>query len=941
MQPLPADEVRSLLHLKAGEAYREADAALTLQSLYATGRYYDIVIEADQTAGAEATVGELAVRILTTRNWFTGRVTVEGAKDPPSGAQIANATRLTLGEEFTAGQVTQSTQNIESLLRSNGFFEAKVRPEVSTRPEIEQVDVRFVLEPGHRARFSMPEIQGTTQRTPEQVADATGWERFWGLAGWKTVNESRVQGGLRNVQKSFEKQGFLLADISLEAMTYKPESRTAVPSLRIDEGVPVDLRTTGVKIRSGRLRTLVPIYQENTADRELLQEGANNIAGYLQANGFFDATVQFTSRTRDGRRLIEYEIDRGERYRLAAIDIRGNNYFDFATIRERLLIQPATILRYRNGRFSERLLESSRAAVAVLYRSNGFRDVKVETVVEDNYEGKPRQQAVSFRITEGNQWFVGALAVEGVPPEEEEFLRSQLQSIPGQPFSEQTVATDRDALLSTFYNNGYLAASFDWARTPGTDPYTVDLRYILKPGRRDFVRLVLVDGLDTTNPSIVYRRLNLLPGSPLSQSRMLEGQRRLYDLGIFSRVEMAVQNPLGIEASKYVLYQLEEARRYGVDFGVGAEVGRIGGGINSFESPAGTTGFSPRVYLALNRYNMFGLGHTASVQTRVSNFLQRAVVTYLAPQFRDSESFSLAFTTLIESSRNVRTFDATRIEGAIQLSQRLSLPSTGIYRFTLRRVAVREDSLKIQPELIPRAAQPVRVGIASGLFIQDRRDNPINPTRGYYNSVDFGVATRGFSSQSDFIRLLGRNSSYQKLRKDIVFARVTTFGLLHAFSADPRRDVPLPERFFSGGANTLRGFPENQAGPRDLATGFPVGGKALLINSTELRFPLIGDSLGAVAFHDAGNVYSSLGNISFRYKQPSLANFDYMTQTLGVGLRYATPIGPVRVDVGYTQNASRFFGFVGTREELLFGQGRRELTGINRFQFHFSLGQTF
>ncbi|MEK7752661.1 MAG: BamA/TamA family outer membrane protein, partial [Acidobacteriota bacterium] len=156
------------------------------------------------------------------------------------------------------------------------------------------------------------------------------------------------------------------------------------------------------------------------------------------------------------------------------------------------------------------------------------------------------------------------------------------------------------------------------------------------------------------------------------------------------------------------------------------------------------------------------------------------------------------------------------------------------------------------------------------------------------------------------------------------------------------REIPLPERFFGGGATLHRGFPENQAGPRDLVTGFPLGGSAILVNQIEARFPLIGDTIGGVLFHDAGNVYRDMTKLSLRFKQRDVQDFNYMVHALGFGVRYRTPIGPIRLDLAYSINSPRFVGFKGTFDELLQGRGQRNVPQrINRFQFHFSLGQSF
>jgi len=158
-----------------------------------------------------------------------------------------------------------------------------------------------------------------------------------------------------------------------------------------------------------------------------------------------------------------------------------------------------------------------------------------------------------------------------------------------------------------------------------------------------------------------------------------------------------------------------------------------------------------------------------------------------------------------------------------------------------------------------------------------------------------------------------------------------------------------PELFFAGGAQSDRAFPENQAGPRDLETGFPLGGNAILVNQTELRFPLVGDNIGGAWFWDAGNVYSRLQDISFRVHQDNLSDFDYMVHAVGFGLRYKTPIGPVRIDLAYSINPPTFFGFQGTLDQLVACSSLtppatgcvKTVQQISHFQFHFSLGQAF
>ena len=233
------------------------------------------------------------------------------------------------------------------------------------------------------------------------------------------------------------------------------------------------------------------------------------------------------------------------------------------------------------------------------------------------------------------------------------------------------------------------------------------------------------------------------------------------------------------------------------------------------------------------------------------------------------------------------------------------MPTRFQYRYTFRRVTLDPNSLKITPQSIPLLTQPVRVGLIGGSFIQDRRDDPVNSHRGILNTVDLAYAWKGFGSETDFTRLLLRNATYYPIGREIVLARSLQFGYIQRWGG--LSEIPLSERFYSGGASTNRAFPDNQAGPRDPLTGFPIGGSALFFHSTELRFPLIGDNIGGVLFHDMGNVYSNVTSISFRFRQRNLQDFDYMVHSIGFGIRVRTPVGPIRADFSYSPNSPRFY----------------------------------
>jgi outer membrane protein insertion porin family len=948
-QPLPAAELNRRISVHQGAPLHLADVRASIQDLYSTGRYSDISIDAENDAGG------VALRIFTEFNFFISGVNIAGESDPPGKEQIQATTKLELGSLFVQDRMDMAEKNVEDLLRANGFYSARLEAHVDRTPATEEANIYFFIHTGQRARFDGVQFSGELNRPEADLVSATEWRRhlfFLTMPGWRELTESRLQSGIRRAQQKLEKGDHLRARVTLDQLQYHPGTDRVTPLLRVDLGPVFEVKVTGAKVSAGTLRRLIPVYQEAAADESLLTEGQRNLLEHFQSLGYYDAKVSFErSELAPDHTVIDYTVIRGPRYELVHIGIAGNRYFDTKTLRERLSITPVSLVRYHRGRFSPALLNRDKSALEDLYRANGFRDVEITVPPPvENYQARPGRLAVNFEIKEGIQWFVNRLDLDGVPESDLPHLGPMLQSIEGEPFSEANVGADREAILSYYFNNGYPDATFDWTQAPapaignGPAPATVDLKYIVRPGKREDVRRVLVRGLNTTRPSVVASRILVDPGDPLSQSAIVTSQQKLYELGIFSTVETAIQDPNGDEDAKYLLFHVDEARKYAFNAGVGAELARIGGGVTTFDAPQGTTSFVPRVSAGISRLNFLGLGHTVSLQTLASTLEQRALLTYTDPQLLGYERLTLTLSGLFDNSKDVRTFESRRAEGTIQISQRLSKANTVQYRYTFRHVTIVNGTLKISSELIPLLSQPDRAGIASVSFIQDRRDNPIETHQGFLNSADVGYAWSGFGSETDFSRLVLRNATYHRIGRDLVLARNLQFGYIQRVAGRVAgfTDFPLAERFYSGGPTTQRAFPENQAGPRDPVTGFPIGGNAFLFHNTELRFPLIGDNVQGVLFWDVGNVYSELQRISFRFWQRNDQDFNYAVNGLGFGIRYRTPLGPIRADFSLSPDSPRFVGFSGTLDQLLAGTGTPNVPQqISVFQFHLSLGQTF
>jgi outer membrane protein insertion porin family len=567
----------------------------------------------------------------------------------------------------------------------------------------------------------------------------------------------------------------------------------------IDAGPRIRLRAIGAKISEHSLGRFVPIFEEHSVDADLLTEGAHNLEDYFQSKGYFDAEVEFKQqRVIDDQASIDYLINLGARHKLVFIGIQGNRYF--STERHtgahvpahRLLAAISARPVQRRPAAPRRGFDCQPVSVQRVPRREGDRPAGRPLSGPQRRAGRvdhhPRRRA-DIRQQPG---------VDGIEQLDKQKILSLLSSVANQPFSEFNIAVDRDAILAQYYQNGFPNATFAWSSKPAA-PNRLDVRYTIHEGGREFVRQVLFNpgGLAHTRPSLVYKNLQLNPGDPLSPTAMGETERRLYDLGVFSRVDMAIQDPDGETDQKYVVYDLEEARRYSLSMGVGAEFARIGGCTYCLDAPAGQTGFAPRVSFGVTRSDLWGMAHSLSLRTRFSTLEQQAILTYDWARFRGKDMLQLTFTARYDDSKDVRTFSFKRDEVSTQLKQRVNKSITLLYRYTYRAVDVNQATLKISPELIPLLSQPVRLGLLSFNLIQDRRDDPLDPRKGVYNTLNVDFAEHIFGSERDFVRFLARNSTYHPLGKKLVLARSTEIGNIAAFhySGTGEDAVPLPERF--------------------------------------------------------------------------------------------------------------------------------------------------
>ena len=1007
--------------VETGKALDREKIAESLRALYRTGDY------ADLWAVVTPVPDGVRLDFVVRENLFFNRVRIEGLTAPPSDSSAAAAMQLALGQTYRRAAVDEALEKLRETLREEGLYQAEVSAETVPHAETHQMDIVVHVKPGPRARVGSIQLKNGTE-----YHDAEILSRLRMKTGG-VITSAKLQRGRDRIRKYLAKKGHLSGRAAVRRGDYDAAKNTIPLDLDVTEGPRVKMAITGAKFSEGELKKLIPIYQEGAVDPDLLEEGKRNVRERLERQGYFDASVDYTTETHEVKssrgaaqsteEVITYTAERGDRHKLIGIEITGNKYFDTELLRSRLQVFGGAF--GSAGRFSRRLVESDALSMRTLYQANGFLDAKVEQQIEDNYKGKEGDLFIRFVVQEGKQTRVASLSIEGIHVFKEDELLGVVGSTRGQPYSDFGVTTDRDNILALYFNEGFPEARFSaTAERVSADPTAqkadaggnatfsqenekkeqkekdsktsieqaeaVRLVYHIQEGPQTRVRRILIGGYEHTRPGVIHREVHIKVKEPLREGEVVESQRRLYNLGVFNRVTIEPQNPNGTNPEKDVAVLVEEAKRYTLAYGGGFEVQRLA----STTSPTGAQiEAAPRGILEVSKLNLTGRGDSLSFKLRGSTLQGRALLGYSAPNAFANSHFSFQATAFAEKTRDINTFTEDRYEGSVQLTEQVTPLTTVLYRYAFRRVGV--SNLKILSEEIPLFNQPTLVSQFGVTWFRDSRDNPAEASKGSFNSADFSDADTRLGSSASFLRFFLQNSTYYPVKRRFSFARSTRLGLLvpvrdtvsltfpgptpgqcvagTAPSGPTPTIIPLPERFFAGGGTSLRGFALNQAGPRDACTGFPVGGQAMLIFNQEFRFPMrlpfIGTSLGGAIFYDGGNVYSRLRRISLRATLPAPSfklvlkdpndptspmipacdtnctnELNYFAHTIGLGVRYKTPVGPIRIDFGYQLNRPSFVIPIPcptNSTNCVVGSLGQKSTQLPGFQVFFNLGSSF
>ncbi len=838
------------------EAVRRA-----VELMFGTGRFEGVDVELERRegeAGVEVVFRPLPAPLLHA-------VRIEGDRVVSAGS-AARTARLRAGEPLWPSRLERAARDIGLALARRGHLEALVEPEVARVPG--GADAVFRIRAGPRVRVGRAVLEGagavTALRLDAHIRPRRG----------EVFRREKAEAAREKMRRLLAGAGHWRAAVELRE-TYDPGPGIMDLVFRVAPGPQMSLEARGAELPGKLLSGVRDLVREGGATSDSLEAGGERIEAHLRAQGYREVLVRATAEARAAAEVVVYDLRPGPRAAVGAVELRDADPLLLAGLRTqagRPLVDAA-------------VEEDARTLVARL-EERGHFEARVETEVPDGGGSLP----VAFLARPGPRAVVKGVEIQGppLPPSGDDRGPEELALRPGLPFRLRDVARSRDTLLGAWRRAGYLDARVrpEVAFSEARDEARVSL--VVEPGPRTIVEHVVLSGLGRTQAAVVEREMVLRPGEPFSFERLLESQRRLSGLGIFERVSITELDP-GQERRRDVVVGVQEAPRTAWSWGVGySEQDRLRGSVE------------------LTRRNLGGLGRTASVFARGSFRGSRFLLNLREPWLfgRKLDSFATAFW---EAEKRT-SFDYDRKGVIVQAGRTLDPRTSFILRYLYQDTNV--FNVEVPIDEIDRQYRTYGVSGPSASVVFDTRDDPLEPKRGLFLGADLQLSLHALGG-ARYLRGFFQSTSVRRLRADIVFVLSARLGLASTFGGEGAL-LPLPERFFAGGDYGPRGFPVDGVGPKvEGASGglYPTGGNALLLGGAEVRYNLT-RAFQVASFLDAGNVYPETRDLAL----------SELRWSAGLGLRYRTPIGPIRVDWGYVLDRQ---------------------PGESRSRFHLSIGHAF
>jgi outer membrane protein assembly complex protein YaeT len=897
--------------IKAGEPLSIRNVQASIKSLFATGNFRDIRVDSAPSGNGVAIVFALYT------NFRVSAIDSEGLSRPDRDRAM-RALTFHVGDVLSLNAVDHGALAVQDLLKRSGYLDATVDPETTFVRAQSRATVAFHVTRGVQAAVGTVTIEGsTTPFTSQQLID----QMKRGPGKSFDLDEARIDAD--RMRQWLLRKEYRKASVRYVNNTYDPATHKVALRYSATTGPVVKVEVTGVSRRS--LRSILPFRRNQPYSEDAIDRAAASIVTSLQQRGFYNATVDTEEALLGDVWTSTFHVNTGRQFHLSAVTFTGNALISDKALQGVVSTSASggikgllsTILRRPRGVTREQLA-ADRTTLESYYRLQGFLAATVATPVV-NTNAATEAMTIDFPIAEGPRTMVAAVGIEGneqVPAKD--LPKMTLKA--GNALDPTIERNDVIALQSFYSDRGNAEVQVHVREEVSADKTSARVVYTIAEGPKIVLGSVVVRGNTYTNNNVVLRTAELEKGQPFSYTAILEAQQRLYRLGIFQRVDIQPSQASTDVSERNIAIAVAE----GKDVTIGGAIG----GTSPITAYTAAKRISPLVSASIAHRNLFGTGRYLGLELIYARpHRQDAFLTYREP-FIGKYNLPIEVTVFQDDDPRRNTHIRQR-GGFIEVSHIARSQTRWSLRYEYRIAQciiepnVGDLCALAQNALLPgldRDATNVSISSIAPTFFWDKRDDSLNPHRGFFTTASVEYAFRFIAANARFLKEFTQTSWYLPVSERSTFAMSGRVGLIQDLGAGstidavtgaliPTSGVPLSERFTAGGDTSNRAYPldllgtacptqaQIDAGCRptlidilDPNSGHkmaPIGGRALLIVNAEYRFPIAG-SFGGQLFVDAGNTFAET-NI----------HFGDLKYGVGTGLRYISPVGPIRFDLGY------------------------------------------
>jgi outer membrane protein assembly complex protein YaeT len=876
----PALDLDTLIETEVGEPLTDEGIRHTLRNLQASGTAAETELYTrDDPAG-----GGVVVVIVFRAVVQVGEVRILGHPGLAT-EDLRRAIPQRVAEPLSEETVVQGVYALKTLYERSGYFRARVRVAVETNPLRRRAVVTYNVNSGPRASLSA--IAFDHPVTPFQPAELIRQLR---LQPGQPFSQRVAGEDAERLQSWLIKQGYGAARVDTPLADHDPGSPTVKLTYPISIGPKISLVVVGGDEKKLRREGLLPFLGEAGYDEALVLQAEERIKTYYQQQGHYDVAVETAEKPSDGQLVLTFRIVPGPVYTLRQIVFQGNEEVLDAKLRAGMKTSESALLH--RGRLVQADLDADLDTLRRYYALNGYT---AAVVGPPRVERKGEDLRLVIPIKEGARQRVVNLDFQGFTALAPEALRQQLPLKKNEGFHPVLLDNTLDFLRTEYAAKGYNQAQVSARQAWSAEHTLVDVTIEALEGPRQVVDRILVRGNQRTQSDVIRRTLGLDHGQPVSPARLLQTERSLYQLGIFSRVDVELVPADLDDTQRDVLVRVEEGNAHGLTYGAG------------WDSESGLRGL-----FGYSDNNIFGKAYSLQTNVRWSQRDKLYRLLLNQPYLGDHPVALNSSVFYQEEVPTGRPYEVTRYGGRLE----------AVRAYGNRRFSAGFDYRIVEPSVDPgiatneieRRDQPYQVTSFVPAFFWDRRDDPILTTRGWSSLVqlEYAFPVPAFRTDTEFLKVFVQQTQFWNLGRPGVLAASLRFGSIEPYKAIPSsgglnlpfpsRNIPIAERFFAGGDASQRAYDRDELGIRGETLilnpnggGYvPVGGDGLVLFNLEYRFPILGD-FGGTLFFDAGNVWPDWRSI----------RVDELKKGIGLGARYNSPIGPLRAGIGWKLDRDR------------------------------------